>query len=179
MSCVEEKMSSVNVGTVCWTASGSLALACAVALIGCAQHDGRSTESDVRQIEAVSNARAEAFNNSDAKTIASYFTDDCVLMAPDKPASKGRERVRAYYQSIFDAFTPKLKSGYDEVSVSGDLAYGRGTATVALTPKNGGPVTVSTAKYLNILRRQSDGSWRTTHDIWNSNEPSPPRPHDP
>lgn len=140
-------------------------------LVGCSR--SASTESDVRQIEAISNARAKAFNKSDADTIASYFTDDCVLMAPEKPAMRGREQVKAYYQSIFDAFSPQLKSGYEEVSVSGDLAYGRGFATVMLTPKNGGPTSVSTAKYLNILRRQRDGSWRTTHDIWNSNEPSP------
>jgi ketosteroid isomerase-like protein len=30
---------------------------------------------------------------------------------------------------------------------------------------------VSTAKYLNILEKQSDGTWKTTHDIWNGNEP--------
>lgn len=154
-----------------WTRLGFLVFG--AALISCTNVGNRNRESDVRQIEAVSNARAEAFSNSDAETIARYFTEDCVLMAPEKPATKGREQVRAYYQSIFDAFSPKLKSGYDEVSVSGDLAYGRGTATVTLTPKNGGPTTVSTAKYLNILRRQGDGSWRTTHDIWNSNDPSP------
>jgi uncharacterized protein (TIGR02246 family) len=155
-----------------WVFSGFLAVG--GALISCHRPDGRSTESDVRQIEAVSNARAKAFNNSDAETIASYFTEDGVLMAPDRPATKGREQVRAYYQSIFDAFSPKLKSGYDEVSVSGDLAYGRGFATVELTPKYGGSTIISTAKYLNILRKQSDGNWRTTHDIWNGNEPSLP-----
>jgi uncharacterized protein (TIGR02246 family) len=164
-----QRMSTPDMGVRCWTALGFLVF-CAT-LSSCTRHDNRST--NVRQIEAVSNARAEAFNKSDAQTIASYFTEDCVLMAPNKPATKGREQVRAYYQSIFDAFSPELKSGYDEVSVSGDLAYGRGFATVKLTPKNGGPPTVSAAKYLNILRRQSDGSWRTTHDIWNADEPSP------
>ena len=164
-------MKGANLGVRRWTMLGFLVFG--TTLISCIKPHNRSTESDVRQIEAVSNARAEAFNNSDAKTIASYFTEDCVLMAPDKPATKGREQVRAYYQSIFDAFSPRLKSGYDEVSVSGDLAYGRGFATVELTPKNGGPTTVSAAKYLNILRRQSDGSWRTSHDIWNNDEPSP------
>ena len=28
----------------------------------------------------------------------------------------------------------------------------------------------STSKYLNILERQADGTWKTTHDIWNANE---------
>ncbi|MEW5979071.1 MAG: SgcJ/EcaC family oxidoreductase [Acidobacteriota bacterium] len=141
--------------------------------VGCGQVQNRSAEFDVRQVEAVSQARAEAFNRSDAQTIASHFSDDCVLMAPDKPAARGREAVRSYYQSIFDVYSPVLESGYEEVRVSGDLAFGRGFATVRLTPKNGGPTTVSTAKYLNILRRQSDGTWKTTHDIWNSNEPTP------
>ena len=94
-------------------------------------------------------------------------------MAPGKPASVGREAVRAYYQAIFDEYKPELDSHYEEVEVSGDLAYGRGEATVRLTPRKGGASTVATAKYLNILQRQSDGTWKTTHDIWNSNKTTP------
>jgi uncharacterized protein (TIGR02246 family) len=132
-----KRVSTADMDVRRWTVLGFLVF-CAT-LNSCSRHGHRTTESDVRQIEAVSNARAEAFNSSDAQTIASYFTEDCVLMAPNKPATKGREQVRAYYQSIFDAFSPELKSGYDEVSVSGDLAYGRGFATVKLTPKTRGP----------------------------------------
>ena len=78
--------------------------------------------------------------------------------------------MQAYYQSIFDAYTPGLNSHYDEVEVSGDMAYGIGYAEVLLTPRQGGQPAKSTAKYINILKRQADGSWKTTHDIWNSNE---------
>ena len=129
-----------------------------------------SQEEDVAAITAVSKARAQAFNESDAQGIAVHFTEDAILMAPGAPAAQGREAVAAYYQSIFDEYEPVLKSYYEEVEVSGDMAYGRGEAKVTLTPREGGPTTTSTSKYLNILQRQPDGSWQTTHDAWNANK---------
>lgn len=129
-----------------------------------------SQEEDVAAITAVSEARAQAFNESDAQGIAVHFTENAILMAPGAPAAQGHEAVAAYYQSIFDEYEPVLESYYEEVEVSGDMAYGRGEAKVTLTPREGGPTTTSTSKYLNILQRQPDGSWQTTHDVWNANE---------
>lgn len=126
-------------------------------------------EKDKAAIEAVSAARAEAFNERDAAGIAVHFAEDGLLMPPASEVLRGREAVQAYYQKIFDEFETDLKSGYLEVEVSGDLAYGRGFATVRLTPLDGGEPVESTAKYLNVLERQADGSWKTTHDIWNDN----------
>ncbi len=137
-------------------------------MIGCsAQHD---TAADERAIREMSDARARAFNEGNAAAIAQYFSDDAILMAPGTPPLKGPEAVEAYYQEIFDEFDAELTSYYNEVQVSGDLAYGRGTAEVRLIPKNGDSVTTSVSKYLNILRKQEDGNWITTHDIWNGNQ---------
>jgi len=119
--------------------------------------------------KTVSAERARAFNNSNASGIARHFTNDAILMAPDTPAQTGRKAVEEYYQSIFDEFEPQLESRYVEIDLSGDLAYGRGIAKVTLISKTSGDTLTSTAKYVNILKRQSDGSWKTTHDIWNSN----------
>ena len=127
------------------------------------------TSRDEAAIVAMSEARAKAFADGDAAGIARHFTDDACLMAPGEPTRRGRVAVQAYYQAIFDEYRTALTSGYDEVEVSGDLAYGRGFATVTLVPKKGGAPQTSTAKYLNILRRQPDGTWKTTHDIWNAN----------
>ncbi|WKN41054.1 YybH family protein [Tunicatimonas pelagia] len=115
---------------------------------------------DEQAITQVSAARAEAFNQSDAAGIAKYFTSDALLMAPGKSVMVGRDSVQAYYQAIFDQYQPVLKSHYEEVSIEGDLAYGRGEATVTLTPNEGGKPTTSTSKYLNILRRQPNVAGR-------------------
>ncbi len=151
-----------------------LKLLCLVVLLplimSCRATTGQDEEADIAAISAMSAVRAKAFNEGDAAAIAVHFTEDGLLMAPGYKASSGRGAVEAYYQSIFDEYLPELKSGYDEVKVSGDLAYGRGFAEVKLIPRTGGEPVFSTAKYINILQRQPDGSWLTTHDIWNGNE---------
>ena len=55
--------------------------------------------------------------------------------------------------------------------VSGDLAYQRGTFTVEATPKAGGNKTRTSGTFLRIYRRQPDGSWRMTRDMFNSDQP--------
>src|SRR5262245_14572809 len=147
-------------------------MACLLCLQGCSQkvHVGTSEEKDIAAITAVSKARADAFNQGNAAGIAVHFTEDALLMAPDKPILKGKAAVQTYYQHIFDEYETGLKSYYEEVKVSGHLAYGRGFAEVVLTPKRGGPAMTSTSKYINIMKREADGTWKTTHDIWNGNE---------
>ena len=92
-------------------------------------------------------------------------------MAPGGQAKTDPAQVKTHYQAIFDKYTTGLESGYEDVKVDGELAFGRGFAKVRLKDKVTGEETESTAKYLNILERQSDGRWKTTHDIWNANEP--------
>ena len=138
--------------------------------ISCTRPADSSTDNEIKLITEISEARAKAFNEGNAAAIAVHFTEDAQLMAPGKPATTGKVAVQAYYQSIFDAYRTQLESHYEEVEVSGNLAYGRGFAKVTLVPKKGGAPLVSTAKYLNILEKQPDGLWKTTHDIWNGNE---------
>jgi uncharacterized protein (TIGR02246 family) len=141
-----------------------------IGVAGCDQRVVQDEASDILRIEALSAARAKAFNEGNADVIAMAFTEYGVLMAPNVISTIGREAVRKYYQGIFDQYKTFLESGYEEVKVSGELAYGVGFATVKLVPHSGGDTLLSTAKYINILRRQDDGSWLTTHDIWNANE---------
>jgi len=141
---------------ICWACTG--------------KRGGHDEGTDISHIKALSAARAKAFNEGNADVIANAFTENGMLLAPAMKSGKGREAVRNYYQSIFDQYKTFLESGYEEVKVSGDMAYGVGYAKVKLVPHSGGDTLFSTAKYINILERQADGSWLTTHDIWNGNE---------
>ncbi|MGK7393825.1 MAG: YybH family protein [Candidatus Cyclobacteriaceae bacterium M3_2C_046] len=125
---------------------------------------------DVMAITAISKARAEAFNQRDAAGIAQYFAEDAVLMPPGQPSRIGKQAVADYYQDIFDQYVPLLQSEYLEVDVSGDLAYGRGVATVTLKSRQGDSVIQAESEYINILKKREDGIWITTHDIWNSSQ---------
>lgn len=139
-------------------------------LAGCNNRGEQDDARDIAEIKALSATRAKAFSDGNANVIAAAFTETGTLMAPGTRSTTGREAVRKYYQDIFDQYKTILESGYEEVRVSGDLAYGMGHAKVKLVPHGGGDTLVSTAKYINILQRQDDGSWLTTHDIWNAND---------
>ena len=57
----------------------------------------------------------------------------------------------------------------EEVQVAGDWAFSRGTYTLSITPKAGGEEIFIDGKYMTILKRQTDGSWKIHRDIFNSN----------
>lgn len=63
---------------------------------------GYNEKEDIEEIKGLSSARAQAFNNADARGIAIHFTEGAVLMPPGKPSVKGRKAVESYYQSVFD-----------------------------------------------------------------------------
>jgi uncharacterized protein (TIGR02246 family) len=138
-------------------------------LSSCSEAENDTSNNDKQAIAEMSKARAKAFNEGDAKTIAGHFTKDGVLMAPGEEVASGTEAVEAYYSKIFKAYHTELDSWYEEIEVSGDLGFGRGEARVTLVDKSTGDTTHSSSKYLNIVKRQEDGSWKTSHDVWNDN----------
>jgi ketosteroid isomerase-like protein len=58
-------------------------------------------------------------------------------------------------------------------SHSGDLGYSTGTYTATF-----GEMT-DKGKYVTIWRKQSDGSWKVTEDMFNSDLPMLPAPNQP
>jgi ketosteroid isomerase-like protein len=62
----------------------------------------------------------------------------------------------------------------DEIEGRGDLAYARGHYTMEGTPKAAGvPALREQGKFVEVLRRQPDGTWRYAVDMWSPNQPAP------
>ena len=57
------------------------------------------------------------------------------------------------------------------VRVLGDVAYSHGTYTFDMTPKGGGETMSLSGKFLDILEKQVDGSWKIAIDCHNYNAP--------
>jgi len=94
-------------------------------------------------------------------------------MPPDKPAAVGKEAIQASLQSQLDQVTFEVAISQEEAAGADDWAFSRGTYTIKVTPKAGGKAIENSGKYLNILRRQSDGSWKIARHIWNTDTPIP------
>jgi ketosteroid isomerase-like protein len=62
----------------------------------------------------------------------------------------------------------------EEVRVAGDWAFSRGTYAFTVIPKAEGEIEKGDGKYLSILEKQDDGSWKLARDCFNLNEPPIP-----
>ncbi len=112
------------------------------------------------------------FNAKDVAKVASMYTDDAVVMPPNHEAVRGRANIEAFFKEMEGAnitLTPF------ESAMSGSTAYEAGTYQMAITPKTGQPTT-DKGKYVVILKKGSDGQWRLSHDIFNSDMPLPAPP---
>lgn len=119
---------------------------------------------------------AESLNSGDLDRWLELWTEDGVQMPPDEAAIAGKDNIRARNEALLDKFTFDIGITNQEVQAAGNWAYARGTYTAKLMPKAGGrPISID-GKYLTILARQPDGSWRIHRDIFNSNVAPAPRP---
>jgi len=131
-----------------------------------------SMEADITAINELYDQYCLAANTGDLDLFISLWADDATRMDPDIPAIVGKENIRAYFKVAFEQFNTNVAIyGETEVQVSDDLAFSRGTYTLSLTPKEGGPTTHIDGKWLDILKRQADGSWKIYIDCVNYNAP--------
>jgi ketosteroid isomerase-like protein len=62
-----------------------------------------------------------------------------------------------------------------EVARSGDLGYSQGTYDLTFNDPSGKPMT-DRGKYLEVWKKQADGSWKCAVDTFNSDLPAAPPP---
>jgi uncharacterized protein (TIGR02246 family) len=139
-------------------------------VMGCASGDDRLSEADVAAIRAIEQEFAQASIARDFDRVLAQRTDDIVWMPPNSPALVGKDAVRQALEANPPASGFVITS--EQTEGSDDLAYDRGTYVYSVVV---GTDTVNEGgKYLQILRRQPDGSWRLAVEIWNANQPPPP-----
>jgi ketosteroid isomerase-like protein len=87
---------------------------------------------------------------------------------PDAADIVGTDALRAWGQPFFTQFTMKVGETVEELEVDGTRAFIRYSFASEFLPKSGGTAIASRGKGLLLLRRQDDGHWKVTHNIWNS-----------
>jgi ketosteroid isomerase-like protein len=130
-----------------------------------------SAAADLANITAFNARYLKAINDGDIATLSSLTDEDHIMVAPNRPPVVGKAandatNGRAFQQfNIDETWTPL------ETVVDGNLAYQRGTFTVAASPKAGGASRTTHGNFLRIYRRQPDGSWRMSRDMFSSDQP--------
>jgi uncharacterized protein (TIGR02246 family) len=118
-------------------------------------------------------AHIAALAAGDPAAFSAAFADSAVMMPPDRAAMKGKEAIRWGLRLAFAQFSAKINGESVEVEVAGDWAFARRTYMLTLTAKTGGEQMELTANWLDVLKRQPDGSWKIHFEMVTSDRPLP------
>lgn len=151
------KISARMTGRLAW---GGLLVLFGGILAGCG---GRGRPEEPRSREAIESAvrrYVAASNQGDIKALAALYADDAMLLPPDHEPIQGREAIGTFWSQGTDQ---GLEVTTLTIEVDGDLGYLVGRYNLPATDEE----PADSGKYVMCLRRQRDGSWKLTADIWN------------
>jgi uncharacterized protein (TIGR02246 family) len=114
------------------------------------------------EIAQVNQAFEESARKGDMKRLASLYTPDAMVLAPDAPVVKGRDAIQQFWTSAAQQMGLKdVRLTTLDLQLAGDTAYEVGEAQ--LTLQSG----TAAVKYV-VVWKKVDGRWSLHRDIWNA-----------
>ena len=128
-------------------------------------------EKDLAAIRTASDAFTKGVVAGDFALVSKLYTENASFMPPNERAVAGRADIQTWLKGLPPV--KEFKFTLAEIEGRGDLAYVKGSYTMTLAPP-GAPAPINEAgKFIEIRRRQADGSWPIAVDIFNSDLPPP------
>lgn len=149
-------------------------LAASVALTACSPAPAAPVRDDPADITAVNGVRdgfMAAYNAGDADAVSALYTEDAVSEPNNQPTLEGRDAIIESLRSMFGQVSLNLQLTPDETTTLGNVGLDRGTYSVEVTPMEG-PTTTVEGRYLVLLVKGEDGTWRVMRDFDNAAQPA-------
>jgi uncharacterized protein (TIGR02246 family) len=153
----------------------SFLIVVALALVAACKTEEGDDAADTRaraEIDSLGRQWEEAANRGEVERIMEIYAPDAVILPPGGPVIEGSETIRELFRQEFERFDTKLAFTTQEIEVEGDMAFRRGRYVWRGTPRLSGQTVETTNKFLEVWRRQPDGSWKISVDMWNPGEPA-------
>jgi ketosteroid isomerase-like protein len=131
--------------------------------------DLKAAADAVRAADAAQLKSAQAL---DAAGVIAEYADDAVVLPPNEPAATDKASILKLWTGMMVPGTAVTWTATRiEVAASGDLAYEQGAYSVTGPGPDGKPMS-ETGKILSVWKKQTDGSWKSVEDMWNSDLPA-------
>lgn len=143
-----------------------------LAFAGMALATDAKIEQALRDLDAQWSAAAVA---KDLDKTVSYYSEDAVVMPPNALSAITKDEIRSAWKDLLASPGAAIswKTTKVEVAQSGDFGYTSGTYKFTVNDASGKPVD-DRGKYVEVWKKQADGSWKCVMDIWNSDLPVTP-----
>lgn len=131
----------------------------------------RSQVVEVAQIQALWKAYAHHVNENEVDAWLELWLDDGVQMPPNEPQHIGKAAIRRANEENFQ-FYREMDIQPEVIRILGEQAYTHGTYSLRISPRGSGEPEEFRGKFLTILEKQRDGSWKIAVDCFNSSLPA-------
>ncbi len=137
-----------------------LALLALLTLAACAKTPAHDPVADAAAIRHVLDEIARTFNAGDYDGMFAQYADDVLVSAPGQPEIVGKDAWRAGLAQLPQGVSLVMRFDTQELEVSGDIGYERGTFTMDIFDKPGGTKVGSvTNRHVHVFKRGADGKW--------------------
>jgi len=106
----------------------------------------------------------------DVEGCLSHWDEEGALMPSNMPMVKGKTALRELYRSLFARVDVKNTITFEVIGVSEEWSFAQGSYEGDDFPKDGGKPIHEKGKYLEIHRRQPDGSLKFYRHMWSADE---------
>jgi uncharacterized protein (TIGR02246 family) len=135
-----------------------------------------SRTADVQAIRDSEAAWEKAFATKAPEKAEAFYADDADSMLPDTPLMAGKQAILAGMKPElgdpnFSLFFSPAKV---EVAQSGDIAYTQGRFAYTTTDPKTGKRVGQSGNYVEVYKKQADGSWKVEEDIATEETPLMP-----
>ena len=135
-----------------------------------------NNDQEIAKIEELFDKRDKAVESSDRDGYVDGLDENITLMPPGGVVIKGKENYREFLGPVFESATYKVENNSPKnIEIFEDIAIVHSHLTVYLTFLEGASSVasegaiqndVSEGKYLDVLRKQEDGSWKCLVHTW-------------
>jgi ketosteroid isomerase-like protein len=116
---------------------------------------------------------SKAAGAHDLDKTVSFYSDDAIVLPPNAPSLTGKDAFRGMWQQVLrDMTSMNWKATRVEVAKSGDFGYIAGTYEMNIKDASGKLID-DRGKYLEVWKKQADGSWKCTADMFSSDLAAP------
>jgi uncharacterized protein (TIGR02246 family) len=144
---------------------------------GAAKPDSATAAADIQAIGKVRDSFTAAFKAGDVAALTALYVSDGLTQPDNQPTGTGSAGIADSFKKFFDQFNiTAFTLTPVKTEASGDLGYDIGTYTFTATMKPKGDTAKTEGRYVVVLRKGTDGTWKAIADMDNlpTMPPMPP-----